>query len=99
MQLKHYNILNEKRKAFRKIFQLSSFFYCEFAKNKCLSTFKCKFYDCDTTASSSSSSKGYNQLRLVLVVIFFKFLELHFFCFVAAICDLVHDMEAIFHLP
>ena len=34
------------------------------------------------------------QDRMVLVVIFFSI----FFCFVAAIFDLVHDVEALFHL-
>ena len=29
----------------------------------------------------------------------FKFLKLFIFRFVVAICDLVHDVEAIFHLP
>ena len=28
----------------------------------------------------------------------FVFLRLSFFCFVVAICDLVHDVETIFHL-
>ena len=28
---------------------------------------------------------------------FFVFLRLLFFCFVVAICDLVHDVETIFH--
>ena len=35
------------------------------------------------------------QHRMVLVVHFFLFL---FFCFVVAMCDLVHDVEDIFHL-
>ena len=40
------------------------------------------------------------QRRMVLVVNFFIFLKKKFFfCFVVAICDLVHDVEAIFHLP
>ena len=29
---------------------------------------------------------------------FFVFLRLLFFCFVVAICDLVHDVETIFHI-
>ena len=29
---------------------------------------------------------------------FFVFLRLFFFCCVVAICDLVHDVETIFHL-
>ena len=34
---------------------------------------------------------------MISVVNFFVFLRL-FFAFVVAICDLVHDMETIFHL-
>ena len=37
------------------------------------------------------------QRRMVLVVN--DFVDLIFFCFVVAIFDLVHDLEAIFHLP
>ena len=35
------------------------------------------------------------QLRMVLVVNFFRIFEIIFFCFVVAIFDLVHDVEAI----
>ena len=35
------------------------------------------------------------QRRMALVVNFFVFLKLLFFCFVVAICDLMHDVEAI----
>ena len=38
------------------------------------------------------------QRRRVLVVNFFLFFYF-FFCFVGAIFDLAHDVEAIFHLP
>ena len=38
------------------------------------------------------------QRRTISVVIFFVFFEITIFCFVVAICDLVHDMETIFHL-
>ena len=38
------------------------------------------------------------QLRMISVDIFFVFLRLLFFCCVVAICDLVHDVETIFHL-
>ena len=37
------------------------------------------------------------QRRIILVVIFY-ILKLLFFCFVLAMCDLVHNAEAIFHL-
>ena len=37
------------------------------------------------------------QLMMVLLVIFFVFLIL--FCFVVAMSDLVHEVEAILHLP
>ena len=36
---------------------------------------------------------------MVLVVSFFHIFEIKFFCFVVAICDLVHNVEAIFILP
>ena len=29
---------------------------------------------------------------------FFRIFEINIFCFVVAICDLVHDVETIFHL-
>ena len=39
------------------------------------------------------------QCRMVLVVNFFDFFFNFYFCFVVAIFDLVHNVEAIFHLP
>ena len=47
--------------------------------------------------SSFNPSQGV-QGRMVLVVNFFVFLKLLFFCFVVAIVDLVHNVEAIFPL-
>ena len=38
------------------------------------------------------------QRRMISVDNFFVFLRLLFFCFVVAICDLVHDVETIFQL-
>ena len=38
------------------------------------------------------------QRRMISVDNFFVFLRLLYFCFVVAICDLVHDVETIFHL-
>ena len=38
------------------------------------------------------------QRRKISVDIFFKFFEIIFFFCVVAICDLVHDVETIFHL-
>ena len=38
------------------------------------------------------------QRRMISVDNFFVFLRLLFFCFVVAICDLVHNVETIFHL-
>ena len=38
------------------------------------------------------------QRRMISVYNFFVFLRLLFFCFVVAICDIVHDVETIFHL-
>ena len=35
------------------------------------------------------------QSRIVLVDNFFHFFEINFFCFVFAVSDLVHDVEAI----
>ena len=41
------------------------------------------------------------QRRMVLGfnAIFFIFLKFFIFCFVVALCDLLHDEEAIFHVP
>ena len=36
--------------------------------------------------------------RMISVDNFFVFFEIIIFCFVVAICDLVHDVETIFHL-
>ena len=38
------------------------------------------------------------QRRMVLVVNFFVFLRLSFFCLIVAMCDLVHNVEAIHDL-
>ena len=40
------------------------------------------------------------QHMMISVVIFFRIFEIFIFCFVVAIglCDLVHDVETIFHL-
>ena len=38
------------------------------------------------------------QRRMISVVSYFVFLEIFIFCFVVVICDLVHDVETIFHL-
>ena len=46
---------------------------------------------------SENTSKGYN---VVLVVCVFHIFEIMWvFCFVVAICDLVHDVEAKLNLP
>ena len=47
---------------------------------------------------SKSGNHGV-QRRMISVVIFFVFLRLLFFCFVIAICDLVHAVEAMYGLP
>ena len=39
------------------------------------------------------------QRKAVIVVNFFVFLKLLFFCLVVTICDLVHDVKAIHGLP
>ena len=39
------------------------------------------------------------QRRMVLVVIFFRIFQTTYFFYVVAISDLVHNEEAIFHLP
>ena len=36
---------------------------------------------------------------MVLVVNFFVFLKLSIFALLLILCDLVHDVEAVFHLP
>ena len=38
------------------------------------------------------------QRRMISVVNFFRIFDIIIFCFVVAICDLVHDVETIFHL-
>ena len=38
------------------------------------------------------------QPRMISVDNFFVFFEIIIFCFVVAICGLVHDVETIFHL-
>ena len=38
------------------------------------------------------------QRRMISVDSFFRIFEIIIFCFVVAICDLVHDVETIFHL-
>ena len=38
------------------------------------------------------------QRRMISVDNFFSIFEIIIFCFVVAICDLVHDVETIFHL-
>ena len=38
------------------------------------------------------------QRRMISVDNFFVFFEIIIFCFVVAICDLVHDVETIFYL-
>ena len=38
------------------------------------------------------------QRRMILVVNVFHIFEIIIFCFVVAICDLVYDVETIFHL-
>ena len=38
------------------------------------------------------------QRRMISVDFFFCIFEIIIFCFVVAICDLVHDVETIFHL-
>ena len=39
------------------------------------------------------------QRMMISVANFFVFLRLLFFCFVVAICDLVHAVEAMYSLP
>ena len=38
------------------------------------------------------------QRRMISVVNFFRIFAIIIFCFVVAICDLVHDVETIFQL-
>ena len=38
------------------------------------------------------------QRRMISVDNFFPIFEIIIFCFVVAICDLVHDVETLFHL-
>ena len=39
------------------------------------------------------------QSRMISVVNFFRIFEINIFCFVVAICDLVHAVEAMYGLP
>ena len=39
------------------------------------------------------------QHRIISVVNFFRIFEIIIFCFVVAICDLVHAVEAMYGLP
>ena len=39
------------------------------------------------------------QHRMISVVKFFRIFEIIIFCFVVAICDLVHVVEAMYGLP
>ena len=39
------------------------------------------------------------QRRMISVVIFFRIFEIYIFCFVVAICDLVHAVEATYAIP
>ena len=39
------------------------------------------------------------QRRKILVVNFFRIFDIIIFCFVVAICDLVHSVEAMYGLP
>ena len=49
-------------------------------------------------AQPSGLIKQWEQRRMVLVVILFRIFENHF-CFVVAICNLEHAVDAIFPLP
>ena len=39
------------------------------------------------------------QCRMISVVFFFCIFQIIIFCFVVAICDLVHALEAMYDLP
>ena len=51
----------------------------------------------ESTINSAEHKHGV-QRRMISVDNFFVFLRLLFFCFIVAICDLVHDVETIFHI-
>ena len=52
-----------------------------------------------TTATVASGENHEVQRKMISVVNFFVFLRLLFFCFYVAICDLVHDVEAMYGCP
>ena len=52
---------------------------------------------CASLNSQDSNLHGV-QRRMISVEFFFVFFEIIIFCCVVAICDLVHDVETIFHL-
>ena len=41
---------------------------------------------------------GMQRRMISVVIVIFSYFEIIIFCFVVAICDLVHDVETIFHL-
>ena len=51
----------------------------------------------DEKAQALSNLHGV-QRRMISVVIFFRIFEIIIFCFVVAICDLVHPVKAMYGL-
>ena len=43
--------------------------------------------------------QGVQRWMVLVAIVFFRIFEIKWFCLVVAICDLVHDVEAIHGLP
>ena len=48
--------------------------------------------------NQSLNKHGVQRRMIYAVIFFFRIFEIIIFCFVVAICDLVHDVETISHL-
>ena len=48
---------------------------------------------------SAVLNQGVQRRMVLVVIVFFRSFEIKWFCLVVAICDLVHDVEAIHGLP
>ena len=57
------------------------------------------FFECSNQLCKGRQSNHGVQRKMISVDIFFVFLKFIIFCFVVAICDLVHAVEATYGLP
>ena len=61
-------------------------------------TYMFVLFFCNLTAQLTTLSHGV-QRKMISVDNFFRIFEIIIFCFVVAICDLVHAVEATYGLP